>query len=398
MSVFHTAAFQATQSARPYRFELLPEGAMASALELLNEPSGDVSGELDGAVTRGLQGALAFADAQAAEQRRALILLSELSMLDFPAMSERIERYRPPFRSAELCRLLFDKCFEEAHRNRRQAVEFSRLALLAAELIDTSDLPPAIWRDIQAEAWAVVADTHRMAADLQEAKRAFKEAEKHLRAGSGTLMVRAELLIRKASLRCDLEHHEQGLRSIDQALCILRAGALPGEVSRALIVKGRLHLESNHPEVALSLFKEAWDLARDLTDRAQVLAIHHNMAACLCELEQFDEAAQPLAIAKSTTKLLARPLGMLHVRWLEGRQAAGMGDVKLAEEAYGEAIDGFNSSGLEAESTRVGFDLARLYLRHRRVDRIHRLARPLLPALRGHRQAWRLKPVADRSW
>ena len=45
--------FQDTPSARSYRFELLPEDAMASALELLDQPLADgVPDELDAAVER----------------------------------------------------------------------------------------------------------------------------------------------------------------------------------------------------------------------------------------------------------------------------------------------------------------------------------------------------------
>ena len=62
--------FQQTPPARPYRFELLPEDALASALQLLEGPLGERdSRRSDAAVSRGIDRALAFADARRCDQR-----------------------------------------------------------------------------------------------------------------------------------------------------------------------------------------------------------------------------------------------------------------------------------------------------------------------------------------
>ncbi len=126
--------FQETPSPRHYRFELLPDDAMASALELLEQPLEDgVSDELGGAVARGLERALAFTGSQAAERRGALALLAELAPLPVGEMERHLEEHRPRFRSAELCQLLFDRCAEEAHHSPDRALGLSRLGGLLRE-------------------------------------------------------------------------------------------------------------------------------------------------------------------------------------------------------------------------------------------------------------------------
>lgn len=389
--------FQATPPARAYRFELLPDDAMDSALELLEQPlDGAVPEELDAAVGRGLMRALAFADAHVSEQRTALVFLSEISPLPYREMERRLLLRRPRFRSTELCRLLFDRCAEEAHREPARARELGRLARRAADLLAES-LPAPIWNDVKAEAWAVTADVRRLAGDLRRAETAFDAAHRHLRSGSGTLIVRAEVLIKQASLHCDLGRFERGQRAVDQALCILRAGARQSEVARALVARGRLALESGRGEAALALFEEALELAGDGADRALVTAAQHNLAAGLCELGRFDEARPPLAAAACTAKLLSRPLSVLHLRWLEGRRAEGVGDVAAAETAYAEALEGLRARRLQPAAARVGLELVRLRLRHRRPGGAG-LARSLLAATLYGKEAWRRRPVTDRSW
>jgi len=396
--------FRATPPSRSYRFELLPDDAMDSALQLLDQPLGDdVPEELDAAVARGLRRALAFAAAQATEQRPALVFLSGVSSLPYREMERRLEEHRPRFRSTDLCRLLVERCAEEAHHDPARARALSRLGQRAADLL-AGTLPPSIWHDAKAQAWAAAADTWRLEGRLQRAERALAEAWRHLRDGSGTLMVRAELLVRQASLHCDRGRFDHGQRAVDQALCVLRAGAQGPEIARVLVAKGRLRLGSGRAEAALALFEEALALAGDGADRALVNAAQHNVAAALCELGRFAAARQPLAAATFAAKLLSRPLAVLRLRWLEGRLDDGEGDLDAAEAAYVEALEGFLARRQRPAAAAASLDLARLYLRHRAWLRHRRRARlsPLVrsfSALARHgKEAWPRRPVTDRSW
>lgn len=386
--------FRATPPPRAYRAELLPDDAMTSALHLLERPGDAVPEVLEAAVGRGLERALAFAAAHAAEQRTALVFLSEISPLPYREMELRLAERRPRFRSTELCRLLFDRCAEEVHRDPIRALELARLARRAADLLE--DPPAAIRNDVKAGAWAVTADVRRLAGDPRRAEKALASARHHLRTGSGTLMVRADLLIKQAALECDLDRFDHGQRAVDQALCILRAGARRTEVARALVARGRLYLESGRSEAALPLFEEALELADDGADRALVTAAQHNLAAGLCELGRFDEARHPLAAATCTAKLLSRPLSVLHLQWLEGRRAEALGDAATAEAAYTKAVEGFRARRLRPAAARAALELARFRWRHRRSG--SRLTRSLLTATRHGKEAWRRRPITDRSW
>jgi tetratricopeptide (TPR) repeat protein len=346
---------------RAYRFELLPEEAVASAIELLEQPleveEEDETGEVFRAVDRGLSQALAFAEAQSQERRAALIFFSELVPLPAAEIRERIETRRPRFRSTELLGLLYDKCIEQAHCDPRSAVELGEIAVVAAQNLDETFVKGAIQHDILAESLAIHADALRHAGDREAAEETFGEAERHLGAGSGTLLVRAKLLITKASLRCDQERYETGLRSVDQALIILRVGAEGSEIARALVAKGRLLGESGRPRPALSLFAEALELVDPSADRTLALAAQHNLAVAFWQLGLLDEARRSLAEAARAVRLLARPLGRLRVRRLQARIEHSEGDLEAAEAGLREVQAGFIDHDLGHEAATVEREL-----------------------------------------
>ncbi len=399
---------KATPPPRPYRFELLPEDATASALELLEQPveGSAESGEVADAIERGLRHAMAFAEAQENERRAALILFSQLAHLPVGEMKDRIKSHRPRFRSTELLGLLFDRCADEVHRDPRPAVELGELAVLAAENLDEAFLAGAIWHDVLAESLAVAADTQRHAGDCGGAEATFREAERHLAAGSGTLLVRAELLIKKASLGCDQERYETGLASIRQALAILRAGTEGTAIARALVAKGRLLAESGRPAAALPLYEEALELVEGSYDRALELAADHNLAAALWALGRFAEARPPLARASRSVRLLARPLGRLRVRWLEARLDRGEGDLESAAAGLEEARTGLLGLGRRSAAAQVGVELSELGSapgRTRVAGRrgARRLLEPLSTLLGprgGAAKTARVRGVGDPSW
>lgn len=353
---------KAMPPARAYRFELLPEEAAASALELLEQPveEAESSGEVMSAIERGLRHAMAFAEAQDKERRAALIVFSQIARLPVEEMKERIRSHRPRFRSTELLGLLFDRCSDEVHRDPRLAVQLGELAVLAAENLDEAFLVGAIWHDVLAESLAMAADTQRHAGDFSAAEATFREAERHLAAGSGTLLVRAELLIKKASLGCDQERYETGLRSIGQALQILRASTEGPVVARALVAKGRLLAESGRPAAALPFYEEALALAGGSGDRALELAAQHNRAAALWALGRFADGREPLARASRIVRLLSRPLGRLRLRWLEARLDRGEGRLGRAAAGLEAVRAGLQELRRRPESAQVAVELAEL--------------------------------------
>lgn len=398
---------KATPPPRAYRFELLPEEAAASALELLEQPveEGEASGEVASAIERGLRHAMAFAEAQDKERREALIVLSQIAHLSVDEMKERIRSHRPRFRSTELLGLLFDRCSDEVHRDPRHAVELGELAVLAAENLDEAFLAGAIWHDVQAESLAIAADTQRHAGDCAGAEATFREAERHLAAGSGTLLVRAELLIKKASLGCDQERFETGFRSIRQALGILRASTEGPAVARALVAKGRLLAESGRPAAALPLYGEALELVEGSDDRPLELAAQHNLAAALWALGRFAEARTPLERASRIVRLLSRPLGRLRVLWLEARLDRGEGRLGRAAAGLETVRTGLLELRRRSEAAQAAAELSELSSapgRSRIAERrgARRLLEPLATLLGSRDTAVKahVRHVGDPSW
>ena len=76
--------------------------------------------------------------------------------------------------------------------------------------------------------------------------------------------------------------------------------------------------------------------------------------------------------------------------WLQGKIAAGVGDVAAAERLFTETRDGFVRQGIGYDAARVSLDLALLYLKDGRTEEVRRVAEEMVPVFAAqdvHREA-----------
>lgn len=138
------------------------------------------------AVDRVLTAILPHIRAAARERDEALGLLAEL-LRHPPERRELLVRNSRRFRNLPLSGLLLQQgCRDSA----ADPWEGERLALLALALVESLDpfwYGERVLADARERCWMVVGDARRLAADLQGAEDAFRQAEAALRLGTGDL-------------------------------------------------------------------------------------------------------------------------------------------------------------------------------------------------------------------
>jgi tetratricopeptide (TPR) repeat protein len=116
----------------------------------------------------------------------------------------------------------------------------------------------------------------------------------------------------------------------------------------------------------------------------------YNLALYLTESGRFREAADLL---EGDAELYARfpePWTQLRRSWLQGKIAAGVGEVPAAERLFVETRDGFVRQGIGYDAAMVSLDLALLYLKDGRTGEVRRVAEEMVAIFSAqdvHREA-----------
>jgi len=105
---------------------------------------------------------------------------------------------------------------------------------------------------------------------------------------------------------------------------------------------------------------------------------------------RFREAADLLEVDAELYARFPEPWTQLRRSWLQGKIAAGVGDVPAAERLFTETRDGFVRQGIGYDAAMVSLDLALLYLREGRTGEVRRVAEEMVPVFSAqdvHREA-----------
>lgn len=286
-------------------------------------------------------------------------LLAALTELPAEARLERL-RSVPP--NSALVRRLLDESFASLPGNPRRSLEWSALAELPARRAGPSA------KGELALARAHQGNALRALGRLQEAGRRFRDARQllHGRTREGRritdLSVYASVdWMEGAYLRERLEF-EEAEQLLKRAKALF---ALKDDLAKALQVVlslGQLHLIRGNPRDALDGISTVLPHLVEHEDPRTYWVARFNHAVYLAEAELFDGARKELAGCQA-----ARPLGhdefwLLHMRWLEGRIALGVGQPADAERPLREVRAGFIADGQAINGALASLDLARCLL------------------------------------
>jgi tetratricopeptide (TPR) repeat protein len=327
--------------------------------------------------------------AYARERAEAPGLFSELSAHPVEKRPLLV-RNRPRFHTWGFCELLLRRSEE---RNFHDAAHGEDLAMLAVEVLDRLDpdrYGAEAIEDLRARAWAYVANSRRVKADLRAAEEAFALAFAALRRGALEPMDRALLLYFNASLL-------RAQRRFDKALSFLRRAARifldlgeKHQAGRVLISMSLVHLVAGEPERSIPVLYRALELIDPTRDPRLLLSVWHNLVYDLAEAGRFMEAQKLLARARPLYRQFPEPRLQNRLKWVEGKIARGFAQKKQAEFLLLAARDGFLAAKVPYEAALVSLELASLYAEQGRTAEIKRLAEEMMPIFssrRIHREA-----------
>jgi tetratricopeptide (TPR) repeat protein len=292
-------------------------------------------------------------------------------------------RREPDFWTLGLVEELLTRSRELRHESPAATVQYAELAKLAAENLAPDRYGACRVEDARARSWAELGNAYRIADELAQADEAFAHAERHRKAGTGDPLLAASIADLTASLRCHQRHFGEAFRLLDRAYVLYVDHGDRHRGGRALISKGIYTGYSGEPEEAL------WLLGRGLTmidRRREPALLPQALHAILWFKIDLGEYSLVRSLLRELPWLYKRDGGkmdFLKLRWLEGKAAAGMGDLSAAETAFTEVRAGMTKDGLTYHAALAGLDLAAAWFRQGRIGAIPPLVEEMIAAFKA---------------
>jgi tetratricopeptide (TPR) repeat protein len=284
------------------------------------------------------------------------------------------------YASLALCELLLQMARDLAIEAPARARRATELAVQVAEQLDLELYGAPVVQDLRAIAWAYLADTGRVHADLRLSESALETAELLLEEGSGDPLVHAELLGVKASLSAYSGRFEEAVHLLNKVASIYRRLDDRHLLGRTHIKKGTVLGNAGELEAALRLIRCGMDLIDPPREPRLMVCATHNYIWFLKENGRSGQADACLDGARRLYQRAGDRRDLLRLRWLEGKIAERS---REAESALQAARDGLAREGLAYEAALAAMDLAVLYTSEGRRNDMRRQTDLMLPLFRS---------------
>jgi tetratricopeptide (TPR) repeat protein len=279
-----------------------------------------------------------------------------------------------------LCELLLQTARDLAVEDPAKARRATEFAVRVSEQLDLEIYGSPVVQDLRAIAWAYLADTGRVQADLRLSENALETAELLLETGSGDPLAQAELLGIKASLSAYSGRFEEAIQILNKAASIYRRAGDRHLLGRITIKKGTVLGNAGELDAALRLIRCGIDLVDPSREPRLLVCATHNYIWFLKESGQSGLADACLNGARRLYQRAGDRRDLVRLRWLEGKTAERP---REAETALLAARDGLAREGLAYEAALAAMDLAVLYTTEGRGDDMRRHTGQMLPLFRS---------------
>jgi tetratricopeptide (TPR) repeat protein len=325
----------------------------------------------------------------AAERSAAPELLREL-------LAQPLDRQRvlvttsSRYRSWALCEVLLEASREWGFREPGQALDLAHLGVEVVARLDPTEYGKARVNDLAARAWGVLGNAQRIRSDFLAADESFLKAERLLKQGTGDPLEKAQILLLKSSLRGVQQRFAEAFRLLDRTVAIARKCNDSQLRGKALVTRGFFYGMANDLEAAIRSLRAGIRVLDPAADPRLHLAAQHNLILFLSESGRNDEAMRLLDSSRPLYHEVGDQMGLLRLRWLEGKIASSLGRFAEAEHILRDVRQELIERDLGFDTALLSLDLASLYATQGRSAEMRRLAAEMLPIFKSrdiHREA-----------
>ncbi len=281
-----------------------------------------------------------------------------------------------------LCESLLEKSRALRHSDPVGMLRMADLARMAAERLDPAAYGDERRTDMQARAWAELANAYRITDDFPQAEASMACALELRGQGTGDPLLYARIADLDASLLCDQRRFKEAFRRLDLAYAIHRRYSDSHEVGRVVIVKGLYTGYAGKPEEGLQLLVRGLSMIDRTRDAKLVFHTLHNILLFRVELGEYEQAQRQLRRMRPLYASHAGWLDMVKLHRLEGEIAAGLGDLVTAEATFQQIRQDLNDAGLGYQAALVSLDLAGVWLRQSRTPEVRSLVSEVTSSFR----------------
>jgi tetratricopeptide (TPR) repeat protein len=262
-------------------------------------------------------------------------------------------------------------------------LRLAELAAQSAEELDTEVYGTECAADLQARAWAEVANAHRVIGDLPQADRMMTRAVDCRSRGTGDARLLAHLSHLAAALACAQRRFDQAFRLLDIAYSIYIKLGDRHSAGRVLIARGLYAGYTGDPLEGIRYLVHGLNTIDRAQEPKLAFQALHNIVLLRVELGEYEEARRSLQQMRPLYARFNDELDDIKLRWVEGKIAAGLGELDEAEEAFAESRDRLDRAGLGYRAALVSLDLVSVWLQQGRTGEIRQLVAELLVTFRA---------------
>jgi tetratricopeptide (TPR) repeat protein len=200
----------------------------------------------------------------------------------------------------------------------------------------------------------------------------------------------AEFLDLLASLRSDQRRLSEAMELLGRAIRIYEDLGESHLAGRSMLNQSLVLLYMGRPQEALTVLEQAATRVHAGDDLHLKIAVHHNQALALCELEDFRGAQRIVHEHHDLYEAPGEENLLLRRRWLEGKILAGLKNASEAMEILASVRRQFLRRADGYDAAMVSLDLALLHLKAGQYQEVKRLAEEMTSVFRSqevHREA-----------
>ncbi|MFY9822802.1 MAG: hypothetical protein WAM82_15575 [Thermoanaerobaculia bacterium] len=261
---------------------------------------------------------------------------------------------------------LLERSWSLRYEDPGSAVELARCAVQLAEGLNAVELAARELADLRCRAAIELANTLRVADELDPAEASLQRATELFLLGTQDDLLGARLFDVQASLYAARRHFDLACSSLDLVADVYRRHGDAHLAGRALISKGIYLGYRGDAEEAVRLIGAGLAGLDAGRDPGLVSSSVQTRAWFLVDCGRFLEARA--ALRDLQQRDLGGRVNELKVRWLEGHIAAGLHELDLAEHALRQVKEGFEQIGLAYKAALVGLELGAVWLQQDHPD------------------------------